>query len=149
MQTTANNLALKRNVSTAPGRSLFAIVEDEPFMAELVSDMLSSGDVNFEVFHCGSELLKSPNLQWFKAIILDLSLPDIDGFELMNTLAADAEGMSMVLMSGHDLAVLRAAKIYGNGIGLKVRSVLTKPFTKDQLFDALGLLLRTEQGQAI
>jgi CheY-like chemotaxis protein len=93
--------------------------------------------------------LKSPNLQWFKAVILDLSLPDIDGFELMNTLAADAEGMPMVLMSGHDLAVVRAAKIYGNGLGLRVRGALTKPFTRDQLFAALGLLLTTELGQAL
>ena len=132
-----------------PLRPLFAIVEDEPFMAELVSDMLSSADVDVEVFPLGSALLKSPNLQWFKAIILDLSLPDIDGFELMNTLAANAEGMPMVLMSGHDLAVLRAAKIYGNGIGLKVRGVLTKPFTRDQLFASLGLLLTTELGQTL
>ena len=129
-----------------PVRPLFAVVEDDPFMAELVSDMLSSADVDVEVFPLGSALLKSPNLQWFKAIILDLTLPDIDGFELMNTLAADAEGMPMVLMSGHDLAVVRAAKIYGNGLGLRVRGALTKPFTRDELFTALGLILTTELG---
>lgn len=118
----------------------FAIVEDDPCMAEMVSAMLGSADVDVEVFPLGSALLKSPNLQWFKAIILDLYLPDIDGFELMNTLAADAEGMPMVLMSGQDLAVVRAAKIYGNGLGLRVRGALTKPFTKEELFASLGLL---------
>ena len=132
-----------------PVRPLFAIVEDEPFMAELVSDMLGGADVDVEVFSLGTALLKSPNLQWFTAIILDLSLPDICGFDLMDKLAADAEGMSMVLMSGHDLAVLRAAKIYGNGIGLKVRGVLSKPFSRDQIFASLGLLLTAELGQAL
>jgi hypothetical protein len=44
-------------------------------------------------------------------------------------------------MSGHDLAVVRAAKIYGNGIGLQMRGALTKPFTKYELFKALGLPL--------
>jgi DNA-binding response OmpR family regulator len=125
------------------------MVEDEPFMAELVSDMLSSGGVNFEVFHRGSDFLKSANLKEFTAVILDLSLPDIDGFDLMERLATEAGGMPMVLMSGHDLAVLRAAKIYGNGIGLNVRGVLTKPFTREELFISLGLLLTTELGHAL
>jgi two-component system OmpR family response regulator len=117
----------------------FAIVEDEPFMAQLVSDMLASAGVDVEVFMLGADLLKCADLLNFKCIILDLSLPDIDGFDLMDKLAADTIGMSIVLMTGHNLATVRAAKIYGNGVGLKVRGALTKPFTKDELFAALGL----------
>jgi FixJ family two-component response regulator len=108
-------------------------------MAQLVSDMLSSGGVDVELFMLGADLLKHSDLCKFKSIILDLSLPDIDGFELMDVLAAQSPGMSIVLMSGHALATVRAAKIYGNGIGLNVRSALTKPFTSDELFAALGL----------
>jgi len=132
-----------------PVRPLFAIVEDEPVMAELVSDMLGGADVDVEVFSLGSRFLKSPNLTRFTAIILDLSLPDIDGFELMERLATEAPGMSMVLMSGHDLVVLRTAKILGNGLGLRVRGALAKPFTRDQLFAALGLLLTVEVGMPL
>ena len=132
-----------------PVRPLFAIVEDEAFMAELVSGMLGGADVDVEVFPLGSALLKSPNLTKFTAIVLDLSLPEMDGFELMDALAAQAAGMPMVLMSGHDLAVVRAAKIYGNGLGLKVRGALTKPFTQEALLASLGLLLSTELGQAL
>jgi two-component system response regulator TctD len=120
-------------------RLRFAIVEDDPFMAELVRDMLSSADVEVDVFMLGADLLKHHDLLQFKAIVLDLSLPDIDGFELMDQLAAQRVCMSMVLMSGHNLATVRAAKIYGNGIGLKVRGALTKPFTRIELFAALGL----------
>jgi two-component system OmpR family response regulator len=120
-------------------RPLFAVVDDEPFMAELVSDMLTSGGAEVEVFPLGSDLLKSPRLAKFKAIVLDLSLPDIDGFEIMDRLAIDNIGLSIVLISGHDLAVVRAAKIYGNGIGMNTRAALTKPFTRDALFAALGL----------
>ena len=108
-------------------------------MAELVSDMLTSGGVDFEVFALGKDLFKRSNLHEFQAIILDLSLPDIDGFDLMERLAAEISGMSMVLMSGHDLSVVRAAKIFGNGIGLRVRGAITKPFTQAELFAALGL----------
>jgi two-component system OmpR family response regulator len=120
-------------------RLLFAIVDDEPFMAQLVSDMLSSADVDVEVFPLGADLLRSPNLRRFKTCILDLSLPDIDGFEVMDKLAADRAGMSMLLMSGHNHATIDAAIIYGKGIGLNMLAALSKPFTRDDLLSGLGL----------
>jgi DNA-binding response OmpR family regulator len=117
----------------------YAIVEDERHMALVVSDMLASRGVAVEVFTRGADLLKSSRLMQFKAIILDLSLPDIDGFDLMDTLAASTIGLSIVVMSGRDASTLQAAQIYGTGIGLHVRGALAKPFAKEQLFAALGL----------
>jgi DNA-binding response OmpR family regulator len=126
-------------MTVSSGHPQFAIVEDDPFMAQLVSDMLSSSGVEVQVFMLGFDLLQCADLLRFKTIVLDLSLPDIDGFDLMDKLAADTIGMSIVLMSGHDAATLRGASIYANGIGLNVRGALTKPFTKGELFAALGI----------
>ena len=125
---------------TANGEPLrFAIVEDEPFMAELVSDMLASTGMDVEVFPLGTDLLKSEHLLKFRYILLDLSLPDVDGFDLMEMLAADHIEASIVVMSGHHPATLEAAQLYGNGLGLDVQRALTKPFARDELFAALGL----------
>jgi DNA-binding response OmpR family regulator len=79
-------------------------------MAELVSDMLTSSSAEAQVFTVGTDLLKCVERQNFKAIILDLSLPDIDGFDIMDMIAAEYIGMSLVLLSGHDLATMRAAR---------------------------------------
>ena len=128
-----------RQMTAGKGWPLLAIVEDEPFMSELVSDMLSSSEIDTEAFMLGGGLLKSTNLLKFQTILLDLSLPDIDGFDLMDKLAADACGTPIVLMSGHDQGTLRAAQIYGKGIGLQVRATLSKPFSRGDLFAALGL----------
>ena len=119
----------------------FAIVDDDPFMAQLVSDMLSSGGVESQIYGLGLDLLKSADLRKFKSIVLDLSLPDIGGFDIMDKLAADAIGCSVLVMSGHDTATVRAANIYGKGIGLKMLGALAKPFSRSDLFDALGLPL--------
>jgi DNA-binding response OmpR family regulator len=117
----------------------FAIVDDEPSLANLVSNMLLSNGATVEVFSNGLDLLKSKNLIQFDSVILDLSLPDIDGFEVMEKLAARAKGLFVILISGHDIEVVNAARIYGNAIGLNVHASLTKPFSRDQLFAALGL----------
>jgi FixJ family two-component response regulator len=131
------------NMNPVVERLLFAIVDDEPFMSQLVSDMLTSVDVNVdvdvEVFLLGTDFLQSLNLLKFKTIILDLSLPDIDGFEIMDRLAAEAIGISVLLISGHKSATIDAARIYGRGIGLNMLGALSKPFTRNELFSGLGL----------
>jgi FixJ family two-component response regulator len=121
--------------------SRFAIVDDDPYMAQLVRDMLLSGGVKSQIYGLGLDLLKCADLPKFKSIVLDLSLPDIGGFDIMDNLAADAIGSSVLVMSGHDPATVRAANIYGKGIGLKMLGALVKPFSRSDLFDALGLPL--------
>jgi len=46
----------------------------------------------------------------FKAVILDLSLPDLGGFGLMKDLAANTIGMSVVLVSGSDIELCTRPK---------------------------------------
>jgi DNA-binding response OmpR family regulator len=121
------------------GRVRFAIVEDDPFMAQLVCEMLVDLDEEPLVFSGGMDLLRYTGHSMFHTTLLDLSLPDIDGFDLMDKLAAQSMGLSLVLMSGHDPSVLRAAQLYGNGLGLNVRGVLCKPFTKTELIATLGV----------
>ena len=118
----------------------YAVVDDEPLMAQLVSDMLSSANVDVEVFTLGAELHKSTNLPKFKSIILDLSLPDIDGFDLLTKLSEEDLGMSILLISGHDMSTISAAHIYGEALGLKMLGALAKPFTRTELLSILGLL---------
>jgi FixJ family two-component response regulator len=126
-------------MSSNAERSRIAVVEHEACISRRVSDMLSWAAVEVEIFPLGTSLLTSANLLHFKAIILDLSLPDLDGFDLMDRLASCALGISVVLMSGHEPIVLRAAHTYGNAVGLQMRGTLAKPFTRDQLLDVLGL----------
>jgi FixJ family two-component response regulator len=107
-------------------------------MAELVSNMLAHLPLDVEVFFNGADLLKSPHLMRFTTLVLDLSLPDIDGFDLMDRLAAVAQPGALLLMSGHSQAALRASLLYGNGIGLQVKGALCKPFSGDELCMTLG-----------
>lgn len=119
--------------------AVVAIVEDDPQMSRLIADMLSALNVNAEVFELGANLLQSESLRRVTALVLDLSIPDMDGFEIMDQLAIKRIGIPMVLISGHDHAVLHAAKLYGRGLGLNVRSALAKPFAGTDLLGALGL----------
>ena len=116
-----------------------AVVEDEPHMASLLSDMLASADIDVEVFHLAADFLKSTGLCEFRTVILDLSLPDIDGFDLMERIATMGLACSVVLISGHAPAALKAARLYGTALGLDVRAAFCKPFSRDELLMTIEL----------
>jgi FixJ family two-component response regulator len=128
-------------MSTLGAPTLVAIVDDDPLMIKLTRLMLTNADVNLETFMSGTALLKSSALNKFNTIILDLSIPDAEGFHIMDKLVVKNITASIVLISGHDHAILMAAKAYGEGVGLNMCGALRKPFTQQNLFVTLGLPL--------
>jgi DNA-binding response OmpR family regulator len=115
------------------------VVEYEADMAQVVCEMLLSGNVCVELFPRGADLLRSVNLLQFNAVVLALGLPEMDGFELMKELAGKSVVVPILLMSESQAAVVRAAMTYGNSIGLHLLGHLIKPFSRDELFIALGI----------
>jgi len=128
-------------MSTIGAPRLVAIVDDDPSMIKLVTLMLANTEVRLETFMSGAALLKSTALKKFNAIILDLSIPDAEGFHIMDKLVIKNITASILLISGHDHAILMAAKAYGEGMGLNLCGALRKPFVQQDLFAALGLSL--------
>jgi two-component system OmpR family response regulator len=61
-------------------------------------------------------------------IILDLVMPDMDGFEVMNYLRSRAARACIILLSGADEPCLRMAGEIGSVYGLGIAGVLSKPF---------------------
>lgn len=129
--------------STAP---LVAVVEDDPMMGKLVEQMLTFYGVSTQLFSGGFALLRSDALQSFRSIIMDLSLPDMDGFELIQELAdRGVPHAELVLITGRSHATLQSARMVAEGLGLRVVGALSKPFSHLEL--ALALKLE-EQGTA-
>lgn len=116
-----------------------AIVEDDAMMGALVVQMLAQHDQPAVHYQTGLDLLKSTALQGYHTLILDLSLPDIDGFEMINRLADHAPHVDLLLMSGRGHATLDSARLVAEGLGFKVLATLNKPFSAMELCIALRL----------
>ena len=69
----------------------------------------------------------------FELIVLDLSLPDVDGLEFIRRLVETAFKGSIVVASGHSPAVLKSAKRLAGYHGFRVLETLQKPFSPRQL----------------
>jgi EAL domain-containing protein (putative c-di-GMP-specific phosphodiesterase class I)/ActR/RegA family two-component response regulator len=68
-----------------------------------------------------------------EVVAIDLVLPDIDGVQILNELAARAFTASIVIMSGVGQRVLEAARRSAREHSLNIVGILPKPFSHDQL----------------
>ncbi|MES2949951.1 MAG: response regulator [Pseudomonadota bacterium] len=116
-----------------------AIVEDDPVMGALLVQMLGFRGLPAQLYSGGLALLKSDALPNYQTIVMDLSLPDMDGFELIQKLMDRVPQIGLLIMTGRGNATLESARMVAEGLGGRVVGTLNKPFSHFELCIALKL----------
>ena len=75
------------------------VVEDDPVSARLIEQALKGENMVSEPANCGEDGIELAKLYDFDIIILDLRLPDIDGYEVARRVRANAALASVVLVA--------------------------------------------------
>ena len=73
-----------------------------------------------------------------EAVLLDLSMPEADGVELLRFLAEHRCTAKVILTRGVGRRVLEAAMRLGEALGLRMGEILPKPIVVQELADALS-----------
>lgn len=123
------------NCRKPTGRIL--IIEDDKEIADLVS--LHLNDLNYETVHCGDGQngLDAAINERFDLIILDLMLPDLDGFEICRRLRADHSYIPILILSSRAEEMDRVL-----GLELGADDYLTKPFSIRELIARVKAIFR-------
>lgn len=103
------------------------IVEDEVSIAELERDYLEISGFEVEICHDGLEGCELAINNDYNLIILDIMLPDLDGFEICKKIR-DVKDTPVILVSARKEDI---DKIRGLGIGAD--DYITKPFSPSEL----------------
>ena len=119
------------------------LIEDDPSTAESIELMLRKADLNTYVTDSGEEGIELAKLYDYDLIILDLSLPDIDGYEVLRKLRVGRVDTPTLILSGYDAA---DNKIKGFGCGAD--DYLTKPFNREELVARIHAIVRRSKGHA-
>jgi len=108
------------------------IVDDNPLICDSVRAVAEGAGFNVV---STSDPAEFPNLYSRKidVIVLDLNMPKIDGIELIRFLGENRSQAAIILISGYDAHVLRAAGEIATGRGLRVVASLRKPFSAEKL----------------
>jgi two-component system OmpR family response regulator len=113
------------------------LIEDEPKMAALLRRGLTEEGYAVDVVHTGTDGIWAATENPYDAIVLDVMLPDIDGFEVCRRLRAADRWAPVVMLTARDAVRDRVA-----GLDAGADDYLTKPFSFGELFARLRALLR-------
>ena len=119
------------------------LVEDDSATAQSIEMMLRSESYVCDSTDMGEDGLEIGKLYDYDIIILDLMLPDIDGYEVLRRLRAARVQTPTLILSG--LSGLDD-KIKGLGVGAD--DYLTKPFDKRELIARIQAIVRRSKGHS-
>jgi DNA-binding response OmpR family regulator len=112
------------------------IVEDEPAMASVLSHGLEEEEFEVEVCASGLDGLRKACVQDFDVILLDVMLPDLDGFSVVAQLRERSETPVLMLTARDALSdVVR-------GLDNGADDYLTKPFSFRELLSRIRAIGR-------
>ncbi|HTM38377.1 MAG TPA: response regulator transcription factor [Terriglobales bacterium] len=118
------------------------VVEDERPMAELLRKGLEEELHSVSVVHDGQSAIDFARTSQFDAIVLDVMIPELDGFEVVRRLRRSENGTPIIMLTARD-AVPEIAR----GLDLGVDDYLTKPFSFVELLARLRAITRRGVGQ--
>ncbi|MBB6032366.1 response regulator transcription factor [Phytomonospora endophytica] len=113
------------------------VVEDEERMAAALSRGLTADGFAVDVVHDGKAGLEAARFGEYDAVILDVMLPGLSGYEVIRRLRADDNWVPVLMLSAKD-----GEYDQSDGLDLGADDYLTKPFSYVVLLARLRALLR-------
>ncbi len=119
------------------------LIEDDKAMARAVEKMLDDAGFEHETAATGEVALEFARAYEFDVIMLDLTLPDFHGNEILKRLRMLRITTPVLILSGDSET---GTKVTGFGAGAD--DYVTKPFDKAELMARVHALVRRSQGHA-
>lgn len=117
------------------------LVEDDHSAARGITLMLKGGGAVVDQVDLGEEALELVRHYDYDITILDLMLPDMEGYEVVRRMRAARIEVPVLILSGLSRP---QAKI--KGLGLGADDFITKPFDKGELLARIQAVVRRSKG---
>jgi two-component system phosphate regulon response regulator PhoB len=120
-------------------RSKVLVVDDEPDIVALVAYHLAKSGYDVSTATTGGEAVSKAQNDLPAAVVLDLMLPDMSGFKVLEKLRADETTSAIAVLM---LTARREEPDRIQGLSLGADDYLTKPFSPQELILRIGAILR-------
>lgn len=117
-------------------RPLIAVVDDEAPIRKALTRLLRSAGMDVASYSSGAEFLASCPTAKVDCVVLDLHMPDVDGFEVLRRLPRSPHRLPCIIITGHDQPETRMRVMAEHPV-----AYLRKPMNDDLLLDAITLAL--------
>ena len=113
------------------------VVDDEPNIVDIVSMALRYNDYNVVTANSGREALEAVSASKPDMIVLDVMMPELDGFEVAKRLGEQRSDIPILFLTARDTT---DDKVRGLTIGGD--DYMTKPFSVEELLARIGTILK-------
>jgi two-component system OmpR family response regulator len=113
------------------------VVDDEPNIVDVISMALRFEGFEVESASTGADAIAAVAAQTPALIVLDVMLPDIDGFEVARRLAAARAAVPIVFLTARD-----STEDVVHGLTVGGDDYVTKPFSLEELVARIRTILR-------
>ena len=123
--------------------SQILIVEDEPRIAAFIAKGLKSAGFTTLVEDSGVAAVQLALAGEIDLVILDIGLPDIDGFEVLSRLRGQGVTIPVIMLTARSSVADTVA-----GLQSGADDYMPKPFSFDELLARIHLRLRSDAGSS-
>lgn len=121
-----------RGAPMPPTTPVVFVVDDDVSVRESLAPLIRWAGWKPETFSSAQEFLSRPRDETPSCLVLDVELPDLNGLDLQERVAADRAAMPIIFITGHgDIPMSVRAMKAG------AAEFLTKPFERDALLNAI------------
>ena len=118
------------------------VVEDEPNILELLSASLRYAGFDVVTAAAGTEAVQAAQRHRPDLIVLDVMLPDMDGFDVVRRLRGGGARIPVVFLTARD-----ATEDKIRGLTLGGDDYVTKPFSLEEVIARIRAVLRRTSGE--
>jgi two-component system cell cycle response regulator CtrA len=119
------------------------LIEDDSATAQSIELMLKSEGFNVYTTDLGEEGVDLGKIYDYDLILLDLSLPDMSGMDVLRTLRVAKINTPIMILSG-TVEIETKVRSFSGGAD----DYMTKPFHKDELVARIHAVVRRSKGHA-
>src|SRR5580698_9520729 len=108
------------------------VVDDDVSVRESLESLIRCEGWQPQTFCSASEFLDQPRAATASCLVLDLTLPGLNGLELQERIAADRSEMPIIFISGYGDVPKTVRAMKAGAV-----EFLTKPFSNDEMLKAI------------
>jgi FixJ family two-component response regulator len=123
---------MARAVTKSEDKPIVFVVDDDVSVRESLEGLISFAGWQSETFASAGEFLARPKPLVPSCLVLDVSLPDLNGLELQKLIASERVEMPIIFITGHGDVPMTVQAMKGGAV-----EFLTKPFDDEVLLRAL------------
>jgi DNA-binding response OmpR family regulator len=116
------------------------VVEDDALLAAGLASILARASLTVFPARTGAEAIAVTSCEALDLVILDIGLPDMDGFDVLTRIRADGGNVAVLALTARDAVEDRV-----RGLDLGADDYLIKPFSIDEFEARVRALLRRSE----